>query len=124
MEGWMRLLFVILALSMFTSCSSTHTAPVVGEIGDVRAPVVVTKVEPEYPVEMRNARVEGVVEISGTVPKEGGVLRNPRVVRSDDARLEPLALEAVSRWVFKPGTGEGGEPADVEFRTTIRFLVD
>lgn len=116
----MRLLVVAtLAAALLTSCGSSSTAP--APAGN-RAPVVVMRVQPEYPPELRAAGVQGVVEIKGTVPKEGGVLRNPRVVRSDDARLEPLALDAVSRWVWNPGM-QDGEAVDVEFTTTVRFSV-
>lgn len=117
----MRLLLVaVLGVLLLTSCGSVSTDPAPANI---RAPVVVTRVEPEYPPELRAAGVQGVVEISGTVPKEGGVLRNPKVVRSDDARLEPLALDAVSRWMWKPGMLDG-QPVDAEFTMTVRFSVD
>jgi periplasmic protein TonB len=116
-----RLLVVaVLAASLLTSCGSASSTASVPE--GIRVPVVVTRVEPEYPPELRHAGVQGVVEISGTVPKEGGVLRNPRVVRSDDARLEPFALAAVSRWIWTPGM-QDGQAVDVEFTTTVRFSI-
>lgn len=110
----------VVAASILASCGTAYIPPTTAAS---RAPVVVTRVEPEYPPELRAAGIEGIVEISGTVPKEGGVLRNPRVVRSDDARLEPLALDAVSRWMWKPGM-QDGQAVDVEFTTTIRFSVN
>lgn len=111
------LVLLFLAMSLLISCASTGTAPATP---GVRVPTIVTRVDPEYPAELKAAGVQGVVEISGTVPKEGGMLRNPRVVHSDDPRLAPLALSAVSRWIWTPGMQDGKE-VDVEFTTTVRF---
>jgi protein TonB len=85
--------------------------------------VLVKRVEPAYPAALRAAGVQGLVEVRGTVPKEGGALRNPQVVRSDDPRLDPLALDAISRWEWKPGM-QDGQAVDVEFTTTIRFSLN
>ena len=117
----MRLVLVaVLAASMLTSCGSA--SPPVTPPG-IRAPVVVRRVEPDYPPELRAAGVQGVVKVSGTIPKEGGTLRNPKVVWSDDPRLDPFALDAVSRWVWEPGM-QDGQAGDVEFTTSVTFSVD
>ena len=109
-------LLVVWLLSV-TACTST---PGPAAQGSVRAPVVVRRVEPHYPPELRAARVQGVVVVRGTVPKEGGTLRDPRVLSSDDPRLEPYALAAISRWQWQPGL-QDGQPVDVEFTTWVRF---
>ena len=115
-----RVIMAFVAFVVLSSCaSSSAPAPPPG----IRAPVVVKRVEPAYPAGLRAAGVQGVVEIRGTVPKEGGVLRNPQVVRSDDPRLEPLALAAISRWQWKPGM-QDGQAVDVVFDTTIRFSLN
>ena len=112
---------LVVAMCAALSCASSQ--PVPPKPGTVLAPTVTHRVEPDYPVELRQQRVTGVVVIGGTVPKEGGTLRNPRVIRSDDSRLTQLALEAVSRWMWKPGLLDG-QPVDVEFRTQVRFSVE
>lgn len=109
-----------MAMCVALSCTSSDGVP--REVENVRAPTVIHRVAPEYPAELRQERVVGVVVISGTVPKEGGALRNPRVVRSDDLRLNQLALDAVARWIWKPGL-QHGKPVDVEFTTPVRFSV-
>ena len=107
-----------IALLLFSiSCASTEPVP---NKGNVVAPKVVRRVEPLYPSDLRQARIEGSVIIAGTVPKEGGVLRDVRVVSSTDARFEGPALEAVSQWEWSPGTADG-VAVDVEFTTTVRF---
>jgi periplasmic protein TonB len=109
-----------IALCVAVSCTSSDR--VQREQTNVQTPKVIQRVEPEYPAELRQQRVAGAVEIGGTVPKEGGALRNPRVVRSDDSRLNQLALEAVSRWIWSPGL-QDGKPVDVEFTTQVHFSV-
>lgn len=110
------LIATLLAILTVTSCATPAQSVAAG----VRAPTVASRVEPEYPAELRAAGIHGSVVIAGTVPKEGGTLRNARVIRSDDARLEPLALDAVSRWIWRPGL-QDGQPVDVEFSTTVTF---
>jgi periplasmic protein TonB len=115
----MRIVMAIaVAAALLASCSSKPVPP-----DGTRAPVVIKRVDPDYPVQYREARIEGWVQVSGTVPKEGGVLRDPRVVNSNDKRLEPLALAAVSRWEWKPAMKDG-QPVDVIFVTTVRFSLN
>ena len=116
-----RIAVISLALGGAASCASPGGPPSL--VKDVRAPSVAQRVEPEYPAELRQQRVQGVVVVGGTVAKEGGTLRNPHVVRSDDPRLSQLALDAVSRWIWRPGI-QDGVPVDVEFTTDVHFSVD
>lgn len=118
-----RCLSLAMFVAVVTSCASTPTpAPRAGaaDLTDVRAPKLTKRVEPIYPASLREQGVAGLVVIAGIVPKEGGTLRDAHVVRSDDARLDPWALDAVKQWVFTGGTQEG-VPVDVEFQTTVRF---
>jgi hypothetical protein len=71
-------------------------------------------------LELRQLGVQGVVVIAGTVPKEGGALRDPHVVRTADPRLNQFALDAVSRWLWRAGL-QNGEEVDVEFTTDVVF---
>lgn len=108
-------LALLVSMCLASACASTSDAA-----DGMQAPQVVQRVEPEYPQHLRQARIQGIVVIGGTVPKEGGALRNIHVIRSDDQRLEPYALNAVSQWVWEPGLVDG-EPADMEFQTTVHF---
>lgn len=111
---------LLVALCVAASCASSDRPQ--PEHKNLQAPKVIQRFEPLYPVELRQQGVGGVVEIGGTVPKEGGALRNPRVVRSDDSRLNQSALDAVSRWIWSPGF-QDGKAVDVEFTTQVRFSV-
>jgi hypothetical protein len=103
-----HLLAAVSALTLL-SCASTSNPPdsVSYDGKTIVAPVVIKKIEPDVPAALRSLRVSGIVVITGTVPKEGGVLRDPKVKQSDDPRLSPIALAAVSQWVWKPGTVDG-----------------
>ena len=107
------------AMGVLLSCASAGSTQA-GNSEGMRVPTVLQRVDPQYPVELRQQGVQGVVVVAGTVPKEGGVLRNPRVVRTDDPRLNQLALDAVSHWLWRAGL-QNGEAVDVEFTTEVRF---
>ena len=114
------LMDVFLAIGLLLGCAgSVHppSSPTGYEI-----PKLVHRVKPEYPADLRLQRVEGSVVIEGTVPKEGGAFRDPHVVRSDDPRLDPYALAAISQWVWAPGKKDG-QPVDVKFQTTVSFSI-
>lgn len=111
-----------LALLLLSSCTSADSVQTANG-PEIQVPRVIQRVDPDYPAELRRQRVEGVVVVSGTIPKEGGTIQNPYVVRTDDPRLNALALEAVSKWIWSAGLHHG-EPVDVEFTTEVRFALD
>jgi len=65
-------------------------------------PVLVTKVEPEYPSLARQAGVEGRVVVHILVGKDGRVLKTQVAERFSNLLLNEAALEAAQRCVFKP----------------------
>jgi len=113
-------LLALFVTGLALGCAGSTPAP--ASPGGDAIPKLVHRVEPEYPASLRQQRVTGSVVIAGTVPKEGGALRDPHVVRSDDPRLDPYALDAVSRWVWTAGTKDG-QPVDVKFQTTVSFSI-
>lgn len=74
--------------------------------GGVSAPTVITKVEPEYSEEARKAKWQGQVVLS-LVVDEHGRAQNVKVLRALGLGLDQKAIEAVEKWVFKPGTKDG-----------------
>lgn len=87
--------------------------------GDVKAPSVVSKVEPLYSEEARLARYQGSAVIQLEVGPDG-VARNMRVLRGLGLGLSEKALEAIAQWQFKPGT-KGGEPVPVVAMIEVNF---
>ena len=70
--------------------------------GAVSAPVLIRKVEPEYPDEARSSKLEGVVVLYVEVNSNGDVT-NPRIIRGLGNLLDQKAIECVNQWKFKPG---------------------
>ena len=90
--------------------------------GDVKAPVVVARVNPVYPEEARRARINGIV-ILETIIDHNGVVKDVTVHKPLPFGLSEAAVDAVKQWTFKPGT-RNGEPVDVIFNLTINFMLD
>jgi protein TonB len=87
--------------------------------GDVKAPVVTNRVDPDYTEPARRARVQGVVIVEAIIDKNGNV-DQVKVIRGLPMGLSESAATAVRRWKFKPGT-LGGQPVDVIFNLTVVF---
>jgi protein TonB len=69
-------------------------------------PVPRVQIQPQYPFEMRRAGIEGEVVVEFIVDTNGDV-RNPFVVRSSQREFEAAAIQAVSKWKFRPGRRGG-----------------
>ena len=69
-------------------------------------PELLTKSEPEYSEEGRKAKLQGMVALSIVVSATGQVTE-VHVVRSLGLGLDEKAIEAVSRWQFRPATIDG-----------------
>jgi protein TonB len=64
------------------------------------------QIQPQYPFEMRRAGIEGEVVVEFIVDTNGDV-RNPFIVRSTQREFETAAIQAVSKWKFRPGKKGG-----------------
>lgn len=87
--------------------------------GDVKAPKVNHRPEPEYTEVARRARVQGIVILEAIIDKQGNVDR-VKVIRGLPMGLSESAVNAVKRWKFRPGT-MNGRPVDVIFNLTVNF---
>ncbi|HEU0119088.1 MAG TPA: energy transducer TonB [Bryobacteraceae bacterium] len=87
--------------------------------GGVSAPSVLSKVEPEYSEEARKAKFQGTVMLYIEVD-ENGKPKNLRVVRGVGLGLDEKAIEAVSRWKFRPGFKDG-KPVTVAATVEVNF---
>ena len=90
--------------------------------GDVKAPVVVSRVEPTYTESARKARVAGTVVVEAIIDKNGNV-DQVKVVKGLPAGLGDQAESAVRRWKFKPGT-LNGKAVDTIFNLTVTFQLE
>lgn len=89
--------------------------------GDVKAPVIIQRVDPVYPEVARRARISGVVHLLCIIDKQGHI-RDAQVVRSSFGGFEQPALDAVQRWRFVAGSLHG-QPVDTYFELTITFTM-
>ena len=82
-------------------------------------PIVIHKVQPQYSEVARRAGVEGVVLLYAEVDTSGRAV-NVRVIRSLGYGLDERAIEAVTKWRFKPALKDG-EPVQVGSTFEVAF---
>jgi TonB family protein len=87
--------------------------------GDVKAPVVRTRVEPVYSEKARKDHIEGIVILEMLIDTTGHV-RNVTVLKGLPEGLSEAAVTAVRQWTFDPAT-RNGQPVDVIFNITLSF---
>jgi TonB family protein len=90
--------------------------------GDVRAPVLLDRVEPAYPESARRAHLEGIVILEATITASGEV-RQVRVLKSVNPLLDEAAVRAVGAWRYRPATLNGRAVA-VYLTVTVKFGID
>jgi len=88
-------------------------------VGELTAPVAMTKVDPAYPAELLRDGVEGTVILYAVIHKDGTV-GEVRVLRSLQGRLDENARLALLRWKFRPGT-KNGQAIDLEAVVQIPY---
>ena len=87
--------------------------------GSVSMPAAISRTEPEYTPAARAAGIQGAVTLSITVGKDG-LPRDIRVVKSLDPGLDQKAIEAVTKWRFRPGQKDG-QALDVQATIEVNF---
>lgn len=111
----MKLTFVCLLVVGASLSSGCGT--VVSRVGT--PPVLIYQAQPLYPFEMRQAHLEGSVEVEFIVDPSGAT-REVRVTNSSRSEFEPEAIAAVARWRFKPAMANG-RPIDFKVKVPITF---
>jgi TonB family protein len=89
--------------------------------GDVSPPVLIYSVAPEFAEQAKKAKIAGNVLVNLVVDQKG-VPTNVRVVRGIGYGLDEKAVEAVSKYRFKPSM-EHGQPVAVEINIEVNFQV-
>jgi TonB family protein len=74
--------------------------------GKITPPVLIHREDPEFSEPARKAKYQGTVLLAIDIDI-GGRPRNVRVVRGLGLGLDEKAIEAVSRWLFRPGAQDG-----------------
>jgi protein TonB len=86
--------------------------------GGVVQGLAISRPDPVYPPIARAAHVQGVVVLQATISKTGAI-ENLKVL-SGPPMLTQAAIDAVSRWRYKPYM-LSGEPVEVETTVQVNF---
>ncbi|HTO02750.1 MAG TPA: energy transducer TonB [Opitutus sp.] len=85
-------------------------------------PVPVRTVPPEYPREMKENGVSGLVMVKCTIDEQGNV-SEADVVKSSDRTFDKFATEALKKWKFKPAR-QDGTPVAMQVTIPIKFVAE
>jgi protein TonB len=80
--------------------------------------LVIKRVQPRYPNQALQMRIQGPVQLQATITKDGDI-QNLKVI-SGDAVLARAAQEAVKQWKYKPYF-LNGEPVAIETQILVNF---
>jgi protein TonB len=80
--------------------------------------LVLKRVQPRYPTQAMQLRIQGAVQLQATISRKGDI-ENLKVV-SGDAVLAHAAQEAVKQWKYKPYY-LNGEPVSIETQILVNF---
>jgi protein TonB len=87
-----------------------------------QVPVAKFQARPQYPFEMRRSGVAGEVVVDFIVDTNGDV-RNAYAARSSQREFEAAAVQAVSKWKFRPGK-KGGRAVNTHMQVPIVFTLN
>ena len=80
--------------------------------------LLLKRVQPAYPHQAMQMRIQGAVQLQATINKQGSI--SSVKVLSGDAILARAAVEAVNQWKYKPYF-LNGEPVDIQTQITVNF---
>lgn len=87
-----------------------------------QVPVPKFQARPQYPFEMRRSGVSGEVVVDFIVDSNGDV-KNAYAARSTQREFEASAVQAVSKWKFRPGK-KGGKAVNTHMQVPIVFSLN
>lgn len=96
----------------------SHPAPV--RIGTLSEANLIRKVQPVYPPLAKSAGIQGTVEFTATIGKEGNI-ENLQLVRGHPL-LVRAARDAVLQWKYRP-TLLNGQPVEVITDIVVKFTL-
>jgi TonB family protein len=103
------------------TAASTADGQVIRYSGPPRVAALISHVAPVYPPLAKQANIQGTVDLSAIVGKDGHV-RDLKLVRGHPLLVQ-AALDAVNQWVYKP-TLMNGEPVEIATDIQVNFALD
>jgi periplasmic protein TonB len=117
-----RSILTVAALSVVLAGGGLAAQDQVYSIGQgVQSPRLIKEVKPNYTGAAMRRKVQGVVELTAVILKDGTV-GDTTVKRSLDEDLDQEAIKAAKQWKFKPGTKDG-EPVNVQVFIELTFTL-
>jgi len=108
-------------LPMVDTSAEIEQATSLGAGGSDRDVVPLVRVDPDYPTQARQRRIEGWVDIEFTIGPAGTV-EDARVLRaSPPGVFEQSALRAVRRWRYNPKVEDGTPVSRPGIKVRLRF---
>lgn len=89
--------------------------------GNVQAAKLVKKVNPLYPPEAKQARIQGVVRMRAIIGKEGEIL-GLTLLMSPSPELARSAMDAVGQWKWQP-TLLNGQPVEIQTDIDVNYTL-
>ena len=110
-KGWFLVAVALFAVGSEGQKTATQNTP----------PKVIYNPDPEYTPAARRDRVQGIVVVYINLDAEG-IPHDMKVVKGLRSDLDQKAVEAVSKWRFKPAIKNGNPvPASVNVQVAFRL---
>ncbi len=90
--------------------------------GGVMAGLLLTRVDPVYPPDLKAAGVQGTIELRAVIGKDGSV-ETLEAITPGPIPLRDAALAAVRQWKYRPYL-LNGEPVQVDTVIHVRFQIE
>jgi TonB family protein len=97
-------------------------------LGDKQTPPkLLHKVNPVYPPEAKEQKIQGTVILEALLDEKGDVAEvavttdKEKVKETPDPRLAKAAIDAVKQWKYEPYRDSSGKAQPVRFSVTINF---
>ncbi len=118
-------LFVRMLFALATAVNAAQAEPAqpqaqTSPIGrDVSPPLLINKVEPAYSEQAHKANLSGTVLLS-LIVDQNGTPQDIRVIRGLGMGLDEKAIEAVTKWRFRPAM-KAGQPVATPAQVEVNF---
>ena len=90
--------------------------------GEIKAPVLLHRVDPAYPEIMRRSRVSGVTVGLRCIIDKNGRVRDPEVILPAMAPFNDAVISAVKQWRYQAGSLRG-QAVETYLNVTVTFSV-
>lgn len=107
------------ATGPYSAAGTTNDEPPREIVVGMKEPVLLNRVEPEYPRLALHTRIQGTVVLEAVITKTGSV-EQVKTLRADHVVLERAAIDAVLQWKYQPAT-LNNRPVKVYFTVTVIF---